>query len=230
MSTSAYGQDLPRRRSTRVFVAGLPRTGTTSLHLAFLVLGRAAIHRPARFAQLFFEARFSELSGLPFDCYSDLPVPIYFRELHRTFPDAKFILPVRDTDSWLESIEKFLAARPPNPAVYSVRDALRLALFGTTVFHAERFERIYTEHNASVRDYFGKAPGKLLHFSLAGPTAWAPLCEFLGEDIPETAFPRIREPDIGKFFAVDHVHAREAQAALLKNYHDTGQYIAGPDR
>ncbi len=37
---------------------------------------------------------------------TDFPVPLIYKRLDRGYPDSKFILTVRDTESWLTSVEK----------------------------------------------------------------------------------------------------------------------------
>ncbi len=45
---------------------------------------------------------------------------------------------------------------------------------------------VYNRHNTAVRAAFG--PDRLLEYQLG--SGWEPLCDFLGVDVPDVAFPR----------------------------------------
>ena len=165
-------------KSQFIFNLGLPRTGTTSLHVAMLLLGVPAAHRPMGLSKIFFENKIEKLLDLPFLAYSDLPIPNYYQEIHTFFPEAKFIMTVRNVESWLTSIENFYSTRPPAANGISGRDLLRIATFGMTKFHAGRFERIYRMHSESVRDYFINSKANYLELNEVAFNDWAPICNF----------------------------------------------------
>ena len=217
-ATRPGGQD-------RIFVIGLPRTGTTSLHLALLLLGISGIHRPLQLANLFFRGKFDQLERYPFRCFGDLPVPIYFRELHRQFPSARFIITERPADSWIESIRVFLSTREPHPTDLQVRDVLRLAMFGSSVFDEERFRRVHDRHHRDVYDYFDSRPGALLRFRVDAPAPWADLCGFLGKPTPDLPFPRMALPSIGELSAVDDRNVSRVRDRLIASHARTGDYL-----
>ena len=89
----------------KIFGIGMPKTGTTSLHRALVELGFEALdfpHDPATVAEL--RAGNYRLSILEqVDALTDTPIPAVFAQLDREYPGSKFILTVRDMDSWLES-------------------------------------------------------------------------------------------------------------------------------
>jgi Sulfotransferase domain len=79
----------------KVFGVGLSRTGTTSLHYALGFLGYRSIHFPP-------PHQLRELLNF-YDAAVDTPVACVFKELAEAYPDARFVLTVRDMDSWLAS-------------------------------------------------------------------------------------------------------------------------------
>ncbi len=80
----------------KVFAVGFNKTATTSLHFLFKSLGLRSYHgvewRTCNNIQL--------LSA--YDCFSD-GVPKDLAKLDKLFPGSKFILQVRDLDSWIYS-------------------------------------------------------------------------------------------------------------------------------
>ena len=82
-----------------IFGIGLSRTGTTSLHHAFEILGiRSA---PTSVALLFDPD--DEVLGL-YEAFTDNPIPFLYQRLDARFPGSKFILTTRDLDDWLRSM------------------------------------------------------------------------------------------------------------------------------
>jgi hypothetical protein len=138
----------------------------------------------------------------PYDGYTDLPIPIYYRELYRLCPDALFILTQRDEDSWIRSIKIFLEPRSHSGSHSVRRDMMRLALFGTITFNEERFRRIFRLHNAGVREFFDKSPSSLLCLDVTDNEAWETLTKFLKAEKPKVSFPKISNPAIGTLNAV----------------------------
>ena len=79
--------------SPKVLGVGLSKTGTSSLSAALTILGYRTVHYPPldRLRELLDDS----------DAATDTPVACSFRELDRQYPGSRFILTVRDPDSWL---------------------------------------------------------------------------------------------------------------------------------
>lgn len=204
----------------RVIGAGFGRTGTTSLKAALGGLGFGpAYHLTEAFRHpehtgVWEAARRGEtvdweafLSG--YEVAVDWPACAFYRELMRAFPEAVVILTVRDPDHWYESVRSTIyginrissgSARPAfalaglfAPGVTGiVRLANDLVWRDTFVdrfddrAHAiETFER----HNAEVERQV--PPERLLVYDVRD--GWAPLCRFLGEEIPNKPFPHLND-------------------------------------
>src|SRR3989338_5334651 len=111
----------------KIFGIGLMRTGTVSCAEALRILGYSVAH----FDELreVMEKSGGWLAGdfetdwlVKYDAAFDNPIPGIFIELDKRYPGSKFILTVRDLDSWLESCRKYLAKVP---ARYEYRKLVR---------------------------------------------------------------------------------------------------------
>ena len=83
---------------TKVFIIGLPRTGTTSVSVALLELGFKVAHQA--FTKQAFELA-NVVSDAP--CFSD------YRQLHKIYPEAKFVYLDRALDAWVPSMQMLLS-------------------------------------------------------------------------------------------------------------------------
>lgn len=182
-----------RRKMSKVFGIGLPKTGTTSLHIALQILG----YRSCAFAgdkRTFKELREGNyrLSVLRnFDAVSDIPIPAIFAQLDEFWPKSKFILTIRNLDNWLESCRKAhfnRVSEVPEPG--SLRDFYRTMLYGCPTFNEARFRWIHHAHRLCVEDYFkGDKFDQLLIMDVTNGDGWVKLCKFLNRDVPNCEFP-----------------------------------------
>ena len=175
----------------KIICIGLPKTGTSSLHLALQKLGYRSVHFPAdsgTVAQLRrgdYRLRVLEEN----DAISDIPVPAVFPQLDRAFPGARFILTERALEPWIASERKApFNSDPPKPG--SVRDFYRAILYGVTEFSEERFRFVHEDFHARVDRYFADRPGDLLRLDVTAGQGWDRLCPFLGRPVPDEPFPR----------------------------------------
>jgi hypothetical protein len=159
----------------KVFGIGLSRTGTTSLTAALRLLGYDVEH-------YFFDlARLDVLDG-----GTDTPIARCFQLLDYRYPGSKFILTVRDSNSWLASCARhFAVAVPPDTAV----GRLRQDLYGRTDFAESEFREAYQTHFRRVTDYFANRPDDLLVLDICSGARWEDLCEFLRRPVPAIEFP-----------------------------------------
>src|SRR6185503_19618665 len=100
-----------------IFGIGLSKTGTTSLYAALHELGyRSATY--GHMAELglsdWFRGDFTTDYLAGYDAVTDLPIGVFYAQLDMRYPGSKFILTVRDVESWLVSA-KTQFSRNPNP-------------------------------------------------------------------------------------------------------------------
>ncbi len=178
---------------TKIFGIGLPRTGTSSVHHAAMALGLRSSHHDAdpRIRRQLEAGDYRLVAASEVDLLTDQVLPIVFPQIHAAFPGAKFIYTVRDEDSWIESLKKVEFTRLP-ARIGSYRYYARLAVFGVTVFHEERYRWVFRDHDRRVREYFsGERAKNLLIFDVTRGDGWAELCPFLGVPIPDIPFPHV---------------------------------------
>jgi Sulfotransferase domain len=177
--------------TAKIFGIGLPKSGTTSLHRAAVILGLSSIHFPEDTTTLR-QIRHGDyhLSVMEqCDLICDIPIPAIFPQLDQAFPGSKFILTCRERDSWLASQEK-APFNQDSPAPGSLRDFYRALLYGVTDYSRERFRWVYDDHHAKISRYFAGARAKdLLIMDVTAGDGWEKLCGFLGLAVPEQPFP-----------------------------------------
>ncbi|KAL9079170.1 MAG: hypothetical protein Q9157_001921 [Trypethelium eluteriae] len=135
----------------------------------------------------------------------DVPLVCALPDLIATYPEAEVILVERDPDSWYESsysgTSKFLSSRRTQVlATLDTRFTRPLAeviqlmfaiLWGPKGWQEPEqvVKRRYHELHEDVRRLV--PPERLLGYKIG--KGWAPLCEFLGKEVPDTPFPRVNE-------------------------------------
>ncbi len=176
--------------SGKIFGIGFHKTGTTSLAralrlLGYRVTGTFGVHDPG-IAQ---HVRSSARKRLEqFDAFQDNPWPLLYRELDEWCPGSKFILTIRPSDKWIESVAKHFGgeSRPMRVWIYGVGDPR-----GNEATYVARYDR----HNQEVLEYFRHRPDDLLVYRLTEGDGWEQLCRFLGRSVPEEPFPHVNRAE-----------------------------------
>jgi hypothetical protein len=185
------------RDYNKVFGIGLSRTGTTTLTLAMTKLGVRTIHYPTTKNTLDLLA--NGIFRLPiledYDAITDIQTVPFYPQFDEEYPNSKFILTVRDIDSWLKSTKRHFKGkeREDRKTFRSIENYdqnwLRAAVYGTLVWDRSVFRQVYNKHNAAVMNYF-EGRDDLLVMDICAGAGWNKLCPFLGFDIPKYKFPR----------------------------------------
>lgn len=214
----------------KVIGVGYGRTGTYSLRLALEELGYPTLHTQHLYEhddifnmwdrEVFapsFEANeaalrtpdFTALTRNGFQGTCDLPMALYFEQIHELYPDCKFILteressevwfrswdtltksitqPVRYTAGMLEKIRKYQQYLRWLFSVVNNDDNYLTAPLPLPNQNKESSIASYEEHNRRVREVIPE--DKLLVYSVK--QGWEPLCDFLEvENCPSTPFPK----------------------------------------
>jgi hypothetical protein len=176
---------------TKILGIGLSRTGTMSLTKALTILGIKTRHYPNdKTTQNELKAGNYDLSVLQeVQALTDIPVSPYYAQLDRLFPQSKFILTTRPTDSWLRSIENHFRLYVEHRRD-DFDDFVHACVYGSLHFSADRFAYVKELHEANCRRYFADQPEKLLVLDFhQGDDGWAKICGFLGCPVPNEVFP-----------------------------------------
>ena len=134
----------------------------------------------------------------------DWPTAAFPAELVEAYPEAGFILSTRSAESWYASISQTILAVLAAPEKWppEQRDWLDMvhrvvvdrSLGGRT--DPEGAMGAFRAHEAAVKA--AVPPERLLVFEARD--GWAPLCAFLGAEVPKTPYPRSNTRD--EFFAL----------------------------
>lgn len=189
-------------KQIKIFGIGLSQTGTKSLSQALTMLGFNLIHCPddeVTLKELMAgKYNFSILND--FDGITDITVAPFYAQLDKLFPDSKFILTVRDKESWLRSLEAqwntkpvFDDSRAGKETNMQRRRLLRVAAYGTYTFNEDRFSYVYDLHYKNVVEYFKERPESLLIINIYAGEGWEKLCPFLNQPVLDQPFPFIKK-------------------------------------
>lgn len=157
-----------RMREKKVFAVGFNKSGTTSLHALFESLGLPSYHGE----------EWRGCDDLPllysYDCFSD-GIPADLAKLDSLFPGSKFILQVRDLESWVYS-----------RLAHIEREKKRNAFRGdpewnNTEYAVKAWLRKRNNHHLFVLSYFSERPSDILVVNfIRDKLAATKVCNFLG--------------------------------------------------
>lgn len=155
-------------RTNKVFAIGFNKTGTTSMHALFESLGRPSYHG----------VRWRECDNpwllRQYDCFSD-GIPKDFTKLDRMYPHSKFILHVRELDSWIYSrLAHIERQKEQNNHCASL-------LWDNTEYSVKHWIKERNTHHLAVLSYFAERPSDLLVINYIRDASSATrICNFLG--------------------------------------------------
>ena len=201
---------LRRKKNSKIFCIGLNKTGTTSIESFFMENGYTVGDQAK--AEYLIEDWYKRdfKSTLEYcenyDAFQDVPfsLPYTFIFLEQHFPQAKFILTIRDSpEQWYSSLTAFHSkvlcngTRIPNiqdlkSATYRYEGyayTTHKAMFNTPdedLYNKEILISYYENYVDSVQDYFRSKPEKLLVINVAKDGDYSRLCKFLEKPCTET--------------------------------------------
>lgn len=167
----------------KVVGVGLNKTGTKTL--AHYLEGWGLRHRTFDLPS-FHLYRNGEIARLldemaDWDSFEDWPWPLIYREIDERYPDARFVLTVRESpEVWYRSLCRMAVRIGP------LAD-FEQYIYGHAMPQGHRDEHLafYRAHNQAVADHFRQRPGKLLTICWKDPEAPERLAAFLGRELPK---------------------------------------------
>lgn len=203
----------------KVFCIGTWKTGTTSIGrgLEYLLPGK---HKSWGFRNLYLKGDYNRLLRISegFTSFDDTPwnckdmIPL----LNHKYPSAKFILPIRDSHEWFESIQKwYFNDILKGPVGKSGKIEMKMYKDKDYSIVGEMYRRQmlpeydpidmnpisdykkdwidwYELRNSTLITDLGEKV-RPIYFSKENPLNWEPICQFLQVPIPEEPFPILNE-------------------------------------
>jgi signal recognition particle subunit SEC65 len=170
----------------KVFGIGFHKNATSSLsaalrQLGYRVTGPNEVRNP-NIAQEVYEMAYTLVEQ--YDAFQDNPWAIIYKELDKKYPESKFILTLRSTDEWIQSLVRHFGNEHTSMRewIYGV---------GNPKGHEEIYISRYEQHNQEVLEYFKDRPDDLLVLRITEGEGWEKLCPFLDKDIPNIKFPHV---------------------------------------
>lgn len=179
---------LKKPLENKIFCIGSNKTGTTSLDSSMRTLGFTSMPEDLAYQYLALGqndqiqneifrtllkkecAQFNFFEDLPF-CYRE-----NYKAIDEFFPDAKFILSIRNPEEWFSSCIRWIE----NLDCKSIYNWIWGINFASE--NKEEIINLYKKRNIEVQDYFADTPSKLL-VSYTEQASFSNLCNFLGIEV-----------------------------------------------
>ena len=123
-----------------------------------------------------------------FDAFTDNPYFHLWREIYAQYPDAKYILTVRDEERWIESCASFYRNRRIRP--------MRVWMFGKHANPGAQCREpagmarcVPRAQRCRARALSAVDPASSSNSTRRKMREWGPLCEFLGKPVPGAPWP-----------------------------------------
>lgn len=174
---------------SKIFIIGLPRTGTTSVCNAFLEFGITTAHT-AYTTHCFENAK----------AIADTPIFNDYQVLDKHYPGAKFIYLAREKAPWIASIRQLLLRMHTNLTrtdggfnIHIKRCYLNTFknLSIENINQDEYLAKCYNTHLTQARDYFKHRSDDFLEIDIAKPHSFNALKMFLGIETHCTDFEKM---------------------------------------
>jgi hypothetical protein len=200
---------------TKIFIIGLPRTGTTSTSVALLECGFKVAH--TAFTQHAFELA-DVISDSP--CFSD------YQQLDLLFPDSKFVYLQRELLKWIPSMQRLLTKMAPHllPKTGYFNPVLKRSfeqtfeLSNENLLTGEHLSACYERHQQQVNLYF-HGRSNLLSINVSERGSLQALLAFLGLDCQDNQeFPHLNQgSQVSNWKAYKHVNKITSLSAGKKH-------------
>jgi len=161
----------------KIFIIGLPRSGTTSMCAVMLELGYTVAH--TAYTQTTFDNA---------QVIADTPVFTDYKKLDSFYPNSKFIYLSRGSAKWLPSIKQLLqrmyinVTREDGGFNTIIKRCYQSTFSPFTIENIENADfltQCYLQHSSEVEQYFSKRSQDLLTIDISEPSSYQKLLSFL---------------------------------------------------
>ncbi len=171
---------------SKVIGLGFQKTGTSSLREALKILGYNVKDTSQRALIPILKGNDKKIKRIlkNYNAIEDTPWYIIYKKLDNWYPKSKFILTIRDEESWYKSVSRHIGdlKNPMHEWIYGKGRSL-------PKHHKENTIHTYKKHVKNVKEYFKDRPKDLLIVDFSKNEGWKEICEFLNKDTPKTSFP-----------------------------------------
>ena len=189
----------------KIVCIGLPKTGTKSLAKAFAILNYSVNSNPMCIVEdhvlldndikYYCDENHDNDNIHVFEAFHDIPYSINYKNIYNTYNNSKFILTVRDSDSWFKSLYNYQFL--PNAVNYKFIKYF----FNCDIISYENkdiYINAYEKYNKDVINYFNhvfeiKKTNVLVIniFENSSEKNWKLICDFLDVEKPKNiVFPK----------------------------------------
>lgn len=186
----------------KYFCIGTHKTGTTSLEVAFELLGYKSFPEGVgtNLASMFYQNK-NQIDYNAIDKCIQSPIHHFYQDspwchgdiykyIYQTKPDSKFILTDRDSESWFTSI---LNWNNNNPFFHINGKHYHKYEYDNNTNdilpNKDTYIKIYEERVRDIKLFFSDKKDSLLVLNLNKDNAWDKLCNFIGCPVPNHTFP-----------------------------------------
>jgi hypothetical protein len=170
----------------KLFGLGLSKTGTTTLGAALTQLGYENVHFDPNLVPFLFEDRHAYNFSHRYDSVDsveDLPVALYYEEMLREYPNARFVLTIRDPAAWYQSYRSHLI---DHFAMHEGHFPFRQAMLGELAYGSnnpddkDTWIAHFNNHNARVQEIIPADQLLVIDITATNGTSfWRTICKFL---------------------------------------------------
>ncbi len=173
----------------KIFIIGLPRTGTTSVCSKCLELGFTVAHTA------YTERTFSDAQVI-----ADTPVFLDYPQLDNYYPNSRFIYLTREKQHWLPSIKQLLVRMYDNlvrgdggfnPIIKRCYQEIFAPFTIENITNDEFLSACYDRHQQAIANYFSASQSPLFTLNVSQTESFATLHHFLGLEKPIDSFERL---------------------------------------
>lgn len=170
----------------KVIGVGFQKTGTSSLRDALQILGYRVGDNNHQLLWPILRGRWARVFRKleRYDAVEDNPWPLIYKEIDAHVPCCKFILTVREPESWYQSVARHIG---------DLRDPMHEWIYGRgkglPKDHKSNTLAVYNAHNSEVLTHFKDRPEDFLVLDFTQGAGWEELCGFLGCKTPNVPFP-----------------------------------------
>jgi len=202
-----------------VICVGFHKTGTSSIGTALSILNYRVKGVSSRPLIPILNGNYRKVLKMlkNYDAVQDAPWFKIYKELDELIPNSKFILTIRDEESWYSSAIKQIGVirTAQNEWIYGRGN-------GLLKYNKKNAIGVYKKHNYDVKNYFKDRPNDLLILDLNNGDGWGKLCPFLNESIPNEIFPHQNKSNsVSKIKSKNKMMRRKLKSYFKIKYIDT---------